>query len=245
MNSRHVTEQGAGKASVTEAGLELCLPSASASEYSNAMVTSYQARAAFEYGSGTRLELTASSSGNLQGTAGFGFWNHPAGTGIRPPRAVWFFFASPPSNMPLAAGVPGFGFKAAVFDAQRVAFYGLLPFAPIGVLLMRVPFLYRTLWPIGQWAIGVDEHILDARLLLTPRQYSIDWRDSEISFGIDGNVVFRTKRVPSGLMGFVAWVDNQYAVVTPQGQLRFGLIAVQECQGLTLTNLQLTSLTRP
>ena len=28
-----------------------------------------------------------------------------------------------------------------------------------------------------------------------------------------------------GPLGFVAWVDNQYAIATPRGELRFGTIA--------------------
>lgn len=245
MTARHVTEQGTGIVSLTENSWGLHLPSASATAYSNAMVTSYQTRDDFDYGVGSRLELTASSEGELQGTAGFGFWNHPYASGIRLPRAVWFFFASPPSNMQLAAGVPGFGFKCAVFDAQRRTFYGLLPLAPVGVLMMRVPILYRKLWPIGQRAIGVDEYALDTALLLTPRRYSIDWRQDDIRFGIDGKEVFRTRRVPGGVLGFVAWLDNQFAVVTPQGQVRFGLVHVPKPQSLTISSLQITSLTRP
>ncbi|MGH2487309.1 MAG: hypothetical protein ACRDHE_14975, partial [Ktedonobacterales bacterium] len=47
---------------------------------------------------------------SLRGTAGFGFWNYPltrAGGVPRLPNAVWFFAASPPSNMALVPGRPG------------------------------------------------------------------------------------------------------------------------------------------
>ncbi|MBK8136307.1 MAG: hypothetical protein IPK52_10770 [Chloroflexi bacterium] len=170
MTARHVTEQGTGIVSLTENSWGLHLPSASATAYNNAMVTSYQTRDDFDYGVGSRLELTASSEGELQELLGLA-------SGIIHTRAGYDCLAPCGSSLrlrraicKLAAGVPGFGSKCAVFDAQRRTFYGLLPLAPVGVLMMRVPFLYRKLWPIGQRAIGVDEYALDTALLLTPAQ---------------------------------------------------------------------------
>ena len=106
-----------------------------------------------------------------RGTAGFGFWNDPSvsggGTHVKRapalPKALWFFYASPESNLPLAMNVPGHGWKAQTFDAQRPLFYALAPAAPVGVLLMRVPLFYRRLWPIGQRAIGVSEAMVHGR----------------------------------------------------------------------------------
>lgn len=211
-----------------------------AKTYSNAMLTTYRSRQEFSFIPHSRLELTANLEGELHGTAGFGFWNHPCGLGLRLPKAIWFFFSSPPNDMPLAMGVPGHGFKAAAFDARRWLFYSLLPAAPVGMLLMRVPALYRRLWPVGQRAIGVDEVALDAALLREPRRYTIDWNDQNIVFMIDHEEVFMTRRVPRGKLGFVAWIDNQYAVVTPQGKFRFGLVDVPNRQQLILDEIMLT-----
>jgi hypothetical protein len=41
---------------------------------------------------------------------------------------------------------------------------------------------------------------------------------------VDGQPALEALTSPRGPLGFVAWIDNQYAVVTPQGKLRFGLI---------------------
>lgn len=237
----NVTEQGRGI--VTPAGSlwALDLPEADSSTYSNAMITSYRSRTDFKFTSRIQLELTAHIEGDLHGTAGFGFWNHPYGLGVRLPRAVWFFFSSRPSDMPLALDVPGYGFKAAVFDAQRWLFYTLLPFAPLGVLLMRVPALYNKLWPIGQRAIGVDERILDADLLRSPRRYTVDWRHEAVEFKIDDNSIFSTQRVPRGRLGFVAWIDNQFAIVTPQGKFQFGLVSAAQPQRLIIDDVSLTT----
>ena len=58
----------------------------------------------------------------LQGTAGFGFWNYPfsvKGDILMLPEAIWFFYASPPSNMALVPGIPGWGWKAQVVHSMQ------------------------------------------------------------------------------------------------------------------------------
>ncbi len=35
-------------------------------------------------------------------------------------------------------------------------------------------------------------------------------------------LLFRAPQAPSQPLGFVAWLDNEYAVATPRGELRFG-----------------------
>src|SRR6185437_1640881 len=77
----------------------------------------------------------------IRGTAGFGFWNYPfslSGAVLRLPEAVWFFAASPPSNMALVPGVPGWGWKAQVVHAQRWGAAGWGLAAAPAVLWARV-----------------------------------------------------------------------------------------------------------
>ncbi|TMF44913.1 MAG: hypothetical protein E6I32_14300, partial [Chloroflexi bacterium] len=67
---------------------------------------------------------TADQANTLRGTAGFGFWNYPfsvRGDILMLPEAIWFFYASPPSNMALVPGVPGWGWKAQVVHSMRPA----------------------------------------------------------------------------------------------------------------------------
>ena len=79
--------------------------------------------ARFAHRPGLALSLRARFShtaAELHGTAGFGFWNNPfspLGGSPALPAAIWFFHAAPPSDMPLALGVPGHGWKAACIDA--------------------------------------------------------------------------------------------------------------------------------
>jgi hypothetical protein len=178
------------------------------------------------------------------GTAGFGFWNHPfvpGERGLRLPKAIWFFFSAPPSNMQLAQDVSGPGWKAATIDATRWQFLALAPTAPIGILLMRIRALYRRLWPIGQRAIGVSEHLLDSSLLLETHTYSIDWQPDHIRFAVDDITVHYASVRITGPLGFIAWVDNQYAIVTPQGNLSFGLVPIPQPQTLILNHIEIES----
>ena len=91
--------------------------------YVNAQISDYPP---FRWRPPLRLTVTAqASSAALRGTAGFGFWNHPfspVGWSLRLPQAIWFFFGSPPNNMALAQGVPGYGWKAATISANRWPF---------------------------------------------------------------------------------------------------------------------------
>ncbi|MBI1278281.1 MAG: family 16 glycosylhydrolase [Anaerolineaceae bacterium] len=266
-----ITQYGLGQVIPQSDALHLTLPTTDASRYHDAQLTDYAGKTDFHWRPPLRMEVTASmavtskNSGlnspsllaergiggevlksNLTvGTAGFGFWNHPfvpGERGLRLPKAVWFFFSAPPSNMHLAQDVSGPGWKAATIDATRWQFLALAPAAPIGVLLMRMPALYRRLWPIGQRAIGVSEHQLDSSLLLETHTYSIDWQPDHIRFAVDGITVHDAAVRIAGLLGFIAWVDNQYAIVTPQGNIGFGLVDIPQPQTLILNRIEIESL---
>jgi hypothetical protein len=159
--------------------------------YSDAQITDYKGLPRKNYPWIPPLRLTvrawtSHSAYDLKGTAGFGFWNEPfvpvSGDLPRLPRAVWFFFGSPPNNMALAQGVPGYGWKAATLDASRWQFLALAPFAPLGFLLMRIPALYRWLWPLGQRALGASEALLPVDFI-DPHEYTLEWLADRVIFG--------------------------------------------------------------
>ncbi len=186
-----------------------------------------------------RLKIRAWAShgtDQLRGTAGFGFWNQPYSHGQwwpRFPRAIWFFFGSVPNNMALAKGVPGNGWKAATFDALTPLFLALAPLAPVGFILMRISPLYRLLWPIGQHAIGVSESLLPVDIA-EPHTYELRWLPRSAQFFVDGELVHYAPCSPRGPLGFVAWIDNQYAIVTPQGHVGYGYLPLETGQWLAL-----------
>ncbi|MBZ0296045.1 MAG: hypothetical protein K8L99_26025 [Anaerolineae bacterium] len=242
---RRVTEIGAAKVYKQPDQLVLTTQPTGSDSYADAQISDY-VEVNFRWQPPLRLVVRAyamPAADQLRGTAGFGFWNQPFMPGqvsLRLPQAVWFFFSSPPSNIHLAQDVPGPGWKAATIHAARWPFLALAPTAPIGLLLMRVPALYRWLWPVGQRAIGVSEHLLDGALLAEPHTYTLDWRTDGATFTVDDKVVLEAPIAPRGPLGFIAWVDTQYAVVTPQGQFGFGLLDVAHEQSLVLEHIEIT-----
>jgi hypothetical protein len=217
--------------------LRLSTEAASARVYADAQIDDHQGRgvAGLLRRPPMRLRLRARFShgaGALRGTAGFGFWNYPIAP-LRPPRAIWFFYGSPPGSLPLAAGVPGSGWKAATVDAGRARALMLLPLAPLVVPLLSVPALYRGLYPPIQRAVGVAEALVPAPMTGW-HEYVIEWGVRTSRFLVDGRVVLDEAPSPRGPLCFVAWVDNQYLVLTPQGRVRWGLLEVPGRQWLEL-----------
>ncbi len=242
-------EIGGGRAEQVTEGVRLLLPPIAERRYADAQLYDYATlrRAAYPNRPPLRLSLRArfsAAEAALRGTAGFGFWNQPfmpAQAVPRLPRYAWFFFGAPPHNMPFAYGVRGDGFKAAVGDFSRPAFLALAPFAPLGFLLMRVPALYRRLWGIAQRAIGAAEASL-ALDLTAWHAYRLDWLPSRVRFYVDEALVLETPYAPRPPLGFIAWIDNQYAVITPQGALRFGVVPIPQAQWLEIADLAIAPL---
>lgn len=246
----HPWTTGNGSLKLEDGLLRCALGRADIHQYSDAQISDYAGlpRQAFPWRPPLRLTVRAWASHDadrLRGTAGFGLWNEPFVPGGRRwprlPRAVWFFFASPPSNMALARDVPGWGWKAATIDAARLSFAMLLPLALPGFVLMRSVYLYQALWPLAQRAMAVSEALLPVRLD-EPHTYSLEWRPDRVCFTVDGMPVHEAPCAPRGPLGFIAWLDNQYAVVTPQGQLRFGLLVTVEPQWLALDTIEIQPL---
>lgn len=187
-----------------------------------------------------RLRAQAFAEGDqLVGTAGFGLWNHPFSPDARRmprlPRAAWFFFGAPPNDMRLAHGQPGSGFKAAVIDALNPRALALAPFTLPAALLMGSPRLYDAFFPRIQRALKIAQTPLDEGLLFQPHTYTLTWLPDRVTCAIDEHIVLDTPFSPGGPLGFVAWIDNQYAVVHPQGRFGFGITPLRQPQALELT----------
>ncbi len=219
-----------------------------AKRYTNAQLDDYQglSRRQFLWRPPLQMRVRARFShptGVLKGTAGFGFWNDPfMMTGWRwptLPRAVWFFYASPPSNMKLDLHTPGYGWKAATIDALRWPFFALAPFAPLAIPLMNIGFLYRLCWPIAQQAIQVSEAIVPAAMTEW-QTYDLVWREKTVSFAVNEQSILVCQTSSRGPLGFVMWFDNQYMVVTPWGVFKHGLLETSGEQWLEVDRLVIT-----
>jgi hypothetical protein len=244
-----VAEVGTGRVRVSDGAVSMTIQP-SQQTYSNAQIADYRYdEFKFRWRPPLRLTVVAQASAAadaLRGTAGFGFWNHPFSPDSRRlphlPQAIWFFFASPPSNMALAYGVPGHGWKAATLDATRPGAIALAPLALPAALLMRAPSLYARLYPHIQRRLNIAERRLESGLLAERHHYTIEWRSNGAVFAVDGKTVLQTPDAPRGAAGFVAWIDNQYAVVTPQGGLGFGIVPVEREQRLKLEQVTIEPL---
>lgn len=241
---RHVT--GCSLVVRGEEGVRLMVSAADGARYHNAQLDDYA------HGIGERMRWRpplrlhvrarfSHDQDRLRGTAGFGFWNDPFGmtqrTHFRMPRAIWFFFGGPPTNLPLAYGVPGHGWKAATVDAQRWEAAALAPTAPLVVPLIRVPALYRWLWPRLQRRLRIGEAMIPVDLRAW-HVYEIEWEKETCRFWVDDQRVLDLPFAPGGPMGLVIWIDNQYMIATPQGRFGHGVVAT-EPQWLEIGALQI------
>ncbi len=144
---------GAGKLFTSDSALRMSFPVAEQGQYHDAQVDDYggRVRSAFPWKPPLRMTVRSRSSHSaaiaestnesqdiLRGTAGFGFWNYPfsvRGDILMLPESIWFFYASPPSNMALVPGIPGWGWKAQVVHSMRTE-----------ALTAIVPTALTTLW---------------------------------------------------------------------------------------------------
>ena len=247
------TTPGGGTLEVEGSALRLALPAgARAGRYSDAQIDDYdhlpprrfpwrpplrmEVRARASHPAHPAHPLGAAPNGAagaggpqpyLRGTAGFGFWNYPfslSGAVLRLPEAVWFFAASPPSNMALVPGVPGWGWKAQVVHAQRVGAVGWGVAAAPAVLWARLTRREGLAGRLVRRVSGAAEAPLAADLSVW-HEYAIEWLRERARFYVDGAEALAVPDPPGGPLGFVAWIDNQYAVATPRGAFRFGTLA--------------------
>lgn len=263
----HLACPGGGTCAVTESILRCTIPPTLAGRYANAQIDDYEGRRlqGFSWRPPLRMEVRARTSlpihpgtvpadagpggepqRYLRGTVGFGFWNAPmtvAGGGVRLPAAVWFFGASPPSAMRLVPGQPGRGWKAQVVNTRwsNALSLGLPAVAGAG---------WARLTGREAWASRLVQRVTGAveaelgELAATATEwhdYALEWRRDVAVFWVDGVEVLRAADPPSGPLGFVAWVDNQYAMATPRGVLKFGTLATG-AEWLELDTVRITPL---
>jgi hypothetical protein len=227
---------GSGRILQEDQGIRLSLDATSGEKdgtvpYCNAQLDDYHVDDVMRWQPPVRLGVRARFSHGaeqLLGTAGFGFWNDPLGmTGnkrLRLPQAVWYFFASPPTDLAFALDVPGNGWKAATLDAATPLTLLLSPLAPLAFVALRWGWLYRKLWPIAQRLWRIDERPLDMDLRQW-HDYELTWTKHQVTWQVDGACTFRSTRAPKGPLGLVVWIDNQFMVATPHGRFRHGTLA--------------------
>jgi hypothetical protein len=235
------TEIGGGSLDIVDSALRMSFAQAQQGRYSDAQIDDYGslARTQFPWRPPLRMEVEARSSlpaatsadtkenNSLRGTAGFGFWNYPfsvRGDILMLPEAIWFFYASPPSNMALVPGIPGWGWKAQVVHTMRP---GALLAVPPMAASATLALLTGKIGPATRWMqrlSGAREALLDVDMT-SWHTYTLEWHTQEALFFVDGEQVLRAPDPPNRPLGFVAWLDNQFAIATPRGNMRFGTLS--------------------
>jgi hypothetical protein len=233
---------GGGSLFLANSVLRMEFESARRGIYSDAQIDDYGnlSRANFPWRPPLRMQViarsslpaaTLSSTGEnapiLRGTAGFGFWNYPFSVRaniLTLPEAIWFFYASPPSNMALVPGIPGWGWKAQVVHTMHPG--ALAATVPLAATI-AFGLLTGETRPAANWmqkVSGACETLLPVEMTEW-HSYTLEWHRNGASFWVDDKLVLRAPQSPTRPLGFVAWLDNQYALATPRGVLRFGTIS--------------------
>jgi hypothetical protein len=233
---------GGGKLYVENSVLRMAVELAQQGQYTDAQIDDYDnmPRANYPWRPPLRMSVIARSSlpaathnnnneslDILRGTAGFGFWNYPfsvKGDILMLPEAIWFFYASPPSNMALVPGIPGWGWKAQVVHSMRPG--SLAATVPLAATI-AFGLLTGDTRSAAHWmqkVSGACEALLPVEMTEWHR-YTLEWQRNGASFWVDETLVLRSPHSPTRPLGFVAWLDNQYALATPRGVLRFGTIS--------------------
>ncbi len=222
--------------------------------YADAQIDDYRglSRADLPWQPPVELALRArASSPHPRGTLGFGFWNDPftlalgqGGAARRlpaAPQAIWFFYGSPPNHLTFVPGIPGAGWKAMSLRSPRVPALVLAAPAAAAFLLSFLPGIRRPVMKAALGTVSASESLLAAPLDEW-HSYRLQWRRDSAVFWMDGENVLTAPDPPSGPLGFVAWIDNQYAVASPEKGLRFGVLPTEMGQTLEIDGLAITPL---
>ncbi len=205
-------------------------------------------RSRFPWRPPVRLHLRARASHVApSGTLGFGFWNDPfalsfgqGGAARRlpaSPQAVWFFYGSLPNDFAFTPGAPGHGWKAMALRGPDLPSLLLAPLAAGAFLLAKVPRIRRPAMRRALRSVRAVEALLEAPLDEW-HTYELVWRPGEVCFLVDGREILAAPLDVPGPLTFVAWIDNQYAVATPEKGFGFGVVPTVEEQWLEIEALE-------
>lgn len=237
MSANSLTPRGLGGGEVTNQGKDhyrLSMPEGTKGLFRLAQLDDYMhlPRRQFPWQPPLSISLQARSSRpEIPGTHGFGLWNDPfnfkVGFGSRQilpalPNAAWFFFASPPNYLSFRDDLPADGPLAATFRSPRILMWLGIP-ALVGLPLLLISPISRLVRKIASRVVRQDAVQLDVDSTKW-HSYRIEWKLENVSFFLDEQLVLTTEITPHGSLGFVLWIDNQFAAWTPKGQMKYGTL---------------------
>jgi hypothetical protein len=156
------------------------------------------------------------------------------------PQAVWFFYGAPPNDFSFVRGGRGDGWKAVSLRAPAVPAALLVPGAALTFLTGNAPVLRKWVVRAVQTAISAAE--ADLSVPLTEwHTYQLHWETARVRFEVDGVPVLDAPVTPRGPLGFVAWIDNQFAVLSERAGIRFGVVPTTAPAWLEIADLEIRS----
>jgi hypothetical protein len=217
--------------------------------YADAQIDDSQglARKHFKWAPPATMKVHARATPDApNGTFGFGFWNDPFSISLGmqgaarrlpvPPQTIWFFYGSPPNDIQLTPDGGGAGWKAMTIRSPQLPGYLTLPPAIFAVGLAQLRLFRRMVMRAAQGMVQVSEVQLPHRSHEW-HAYEISWEKTLVRFFVDEVEVLVAYHPPDGPLSFVAWIDNQYAVASPDGGFRFGVVPTEGAQILELSEL--------
>jgi hypothetical protein len=243
-------EIAGGRVSEVDGSIHLELPAIERG-YADAQVDDYASvrRRDFPWRPPLRMSLYArASSSHPTGTLGFGFWNDPfsfslgqGGAARRfpaPPQALWFFYGSPPNDMRFLPDMPSHGWKASSLRSPSIPSILLAPAAGVAIALAQIHLTRRPVMETALRIVNAAEAAVETSLD-DWQHYALSWAEDMARFYVAEEEILTAPAPPSGPLGFVAWIDNQYAVASPEGGFRFGVLPTSESQWLELRELRI------
>ena len=140
--------------------------------------------------------------------------------------------------MAFVPGVAGHGWKAATLTTGRWPSLLLAPAALGAVLLTRLPGLGRPVMNLARRFVRAHEAPLADVALDQWHSYELVWGETEARFSVDGQERLSAPAPTQGPLGFVMWIDNQYAIASDDGHFGFGVRPLAEPQWLEVAGLR-------
>ncbi len=205
-------------------------------------------RSQFHWAPPTTVTLRARASHPAPpGTLGFGLWNDPFGVSLggaggaqklpAAPQAAWFFYGAPPNDFTFVHGGASHGWKAACLQSAPIPPALLLAGGAAALVLSRVGLFRGLVVRRVKAIVSATEAVIPAPLEEWHR-YRLEWRPEGVRFDLDGERVLATSISPRGPLCFVAWIDNQYAVLSEQQGIRFGVVPTTAPAWLEIADLE-------
>jgi hypothetical protein len=154
------------------------------------------------------------------------------------PNTAWFFFASPQNYLSLRDDVPARGFLVQTFSSLKIPPI-LLGLGAIGYPLMVSPRIARVVRRVLRNTVRDDSYKL-THDVTDWCKYSLAMEEGRVVFQVDDATTFSTEVIPTGRLGIVIWIDNQYLSFKPNGRLSYGTLECSETAWLEIRDIEVT-----